>query len=91
MNALDQSAIRASPVIRTVNLVLKEDHWKEDFKVVSEDRISLLLLTQVSPKYNFPHKRLMPNCNGDYWPKYITRLDMYDLVHHSQMTYRNKP
>ena len=37
-------------------------------------------LTIVSPNYNFPHKCLMPNCNGDHWPKSSTRLIMFAIL-----------
>ena len=35
-------------------------------------------LTLASSNCNFPHKCLIPNCNGDYWPKSSTWLFMFD-------------
>ena len=45
----------------------------------------------MSPNCNFPHRCLMPNCNGDYWPKSSTRLFMLDNLHQRPLNYHNVP
>ena len=49
----------------------------------------------MSPNCDFPHRCLMPNCNGDFWPKSSISMSMFEgliiLVHLSHVTCQNEP